>query len=268
MDRPIGVIDSGVGGLTVAREIARQLPKEEMIYIGDTIRCPYGPRPVEEVRTYTWQMIHRLLQENIKMLVIACNTATAVVLEEVKKTLSVPVVGVILPGAISALKVTKKDHVAVIGTEGTIRSGAYEKALRTINEHIKVDSLACPPFVPLVEQGICSGEEALSIVQKTLAPLKGKAFDALILGCTHYPLLHEVISEAAGPSVTLISSGDETAREVSTLLNYHAMICTSNRTPDHAFYTTGSARQFKQVANLWLDGKAENVQSISLDKVV
>ena len=135
MKQPIGVIDSGLGGLTVAREILRQLPKEEMIYIGDTARCPYGPRPIEEVREFTWQMIARLQSENIKMLVIACNTATAVVLEEVKQILDIPVVGVITPGAISALKVTKTDQVAVIGTSGTVKSGAYDR--RVCRLHVR-----------------------------------------------------------------------------------------------------------------------------------
>lgn len=149
MDRPIGVIDSGLGGLTVAKEIMRQLPKEEIIYIGDSARCPYGPRSAEEVRQFTWEMINCLLEEKMKMLVIACNTATAVVLDEVKRELPIPVVGVVHPGAISALKVTQKDHVAIIGTTGTIQSQAYEKALKSINSEVKVESLACPPFVHL-----------------------------------------------------------------------------------------------------------------------
>ncbi|MFB4165411.1 glutamate racemase [Alteribacillus sp. JSM 102045] len=268
MNRPIGIIDSGVGGLTVAREIARQLPKEEMIYIGDTARCPYGPRPVSEVRQYTWEMIDRLLEENIKMLVIACNTATAVVLEEVRSQLPIPVVGVVQPGAITALKITSNDYVAVIGTECTIASGAYVKALHTINENVTVDCLACPPFVPLVEQGICEGEEALSIVKQTLRPLKSKPFDTLILGCTHYPLLYDVIQKAVGRHISLISSGDETAREVSTLLHYKGMLSTMNMPPKHTFYTTGSAQRFKDVANRWLDGKAANVQSIQLGQVI
>ncbi|SDH35078.1 glutamate racemase [Alteribacillus persepolensis] len=267
MNQPIGIIDSGVGGLTVAREIARQLPKEEMIYIGDTARCPYGPRPVEEVKSFTWEMIHHLLEENIKMLVIACNTATAVVLEEVQQELSIPVVGVVQPGAITALKVTTNNHIAVIGTEGTIASGAYVKALHTINENVTVDSLACPPFVPLVEQGICEGEEALAIVQQTLRPLWSKPFDTLILGCTHYPLLYDVIQTAVGDDIALISSGDETAREVSTILHYKGMLTTNHHKPHHTFCTTGSAERFQRIANRWLDTRTNNVQSIHLAAV-
>ncbi|MFZ4450590.1 glutamate racemase [Salibacterium aidingense] len=268
MNRPIGIIDSGVGGLTVAREIARQLPKEKMIYIGDTARCPYGPRPVEEVRQYTWEMINRLQQENIKMLVIACNTAAAVVLDEVKEELQIPVVGVVQPGAITALKMTKTDHVAVIGTEGTIASGAYLRALHTINENVKVETLACPPFVPLVEQGLCEGDEAESIVRQTLRPLASTSYDTLILGCTHYPLLFDVIQEVVGGEIHLISSGDETAREVSTILHYNEILNTENEFPDHTFYTTGQAERFRIIANRWLDGRAADVQSIHLGEVV
>ncbi|WP_338021115.1 glutamate racemase [Bacillus piscicola] len=264
MKRPIGIIDSGVGGLTVAKEIARQLPKEEMIYIGDTARCPYGSRPSQEVRAFTWEMIERLLDENIKMLVIACNTATAVVLEEVREALSIPVVGVVQPGAIAALKVTTRNHIAVIGTEGTVTSGAYVKALEMINEKVKVESLACPAFVPLVEQGTYNREETYKIVKKSLDPLFGVSFDTLILGCTHYPLLHDVIQSVVGDHISLISSGEETAREVSTILNYKELLCTGIRTPRHTFYTTGSTKRFAAIANRWMEGAVTEISKLSL----
>lgn len=266
MDRPIGVIDSGLGGLTVAKELMRQLPKEEIVYVGDSKRCPYGPRPKEEVRTYTWQMIRYLQTKNIKMLVIACNTAAAVVLEEVKKTLDIPVVGVIYPGASSALKATVKEHVAVIGTTGTIKSGAYSKALTSINSSVQVESLACPPFVPLVEQGIFEGEEAIQIVADTLAPLTGKGFDTLILGCTHYPLLAPLIKRWAGSSITLISSGEETAREVSGLLFHGDTAYTGERMPAHTFFTTGEEALFKRLANQWLEIDVGKVETIVIDQ--
>jgi glutamate racemase len=264
LDRPIGVIDSGLGGLTVAKEIMRQLPKEEIIYIGDSARCPYGPRSAEEVRRFTWEMINCLLDEKMKMLVIACNTATAVVLEEVKRELSIPVIGVVHPGAISALKVTKKDHVAIIGTIGTIESRAYEKALKAINSEVKVESLACPPFVPLVERGIFEGIEAETTVNEVLKPLDGLGFDTLILGCTHYPLLKEVIAMSVGPDIQLISSGDETAREVSSLLYHKNMLFTDERKTKHRFYTTGDAVRFKSLADQWLEMNVENVETLSL----
>ncbi|MDT8859475.1 glutamate racemase [Alkalihalobacillus sp. MEB130] len=261
MDRPIGVIDSGLGGLTVAKEIMRQLPKEEIVYIGDSARCPYGPRTEEEVRKFTWEMIDHLLEEKMKMLVIACNTATAVVLEEVKRELSIPVVGVVHPGAISALKVTKRDHVAIIGTTGTIRSQAYEKALKAINSEVKVESLACPPFVPLVERGVFEGEEAERIVDETLKPLDDLLFDTLILGCTHYPLLKDVIGKRLGDNIQLISSGDETAREVSSLLYHNNLLFTEDRQPNHRFFTTGDADRFKVLADQWLEMNVDCVKT-------
>lgn len=262
--RPIGIIDSGLGGLTVAKEVMRQLPKEAIVYIGDSARCPYGPREPEEVRKFTWEMIDRLLEERMKMLVIACNTAAAVVLEEVKKELPIPVVGVIHPGAISSLKVTKRNHVAVIGTSGTIASKAYEKALKDINSEVHVDSLACPPFVPLVERGAFEGEEVERIVDQTLTPLDHKGFDTLILGCTHYPLLREVISKRMGDQIELISSGDETAREVSSLLYHKSLLFTENRTPIHRFFTTGDAVRFKRLADQWLEMNIGRVETIQL----
>lgn len=264
LNRPIGVIDSGVGGLTVAKEIIRQLPKEEIIYLGDTARCPYGPRPVEEVQQFTWELTRRLLDHNIKMLVIACNTATALVLEDIKKNIDIPVVGVVNPGARTALKVTKNNHIGVIGTIGTIQSGAYKKALESINHDVKVESLACPEFVPIVESGNYEGEQALDTVRKSLQPLQIHDIDTLILGCTHYPLLRPIIQQVMGKRVKLISSGDETAREVSTLLYHSGMLVTENRNPNHLFLTTGPKEIFQHIASKWFEHPINNVKSIVL----
>ncbi|MFC7371289.1 glutamate racemase [Fictibacillus iocasae] len=264
MNRAIGVIDSGVGGLTVAREIMRQLPKENIIYLGDSARCPYGPRPFEEVRKYTWQMIDFLLNEEIKMLVIACNTATAAILEEAKEKLEIPVIGVISPGARSAVKRTKNKHIGVIGTTGTINSGSYEKALKDIHDRITVESLACPPFVPLVESGKIEGPETEEIVRETLQPLKSVSIDTLILGCTHYPILRNVISKVMGDHVDVICSGAETAREVSAILEYSGIIRTEGSGPEHEFFTTGSEDHFLSIANHWLDQKIKHVSTITL----
>jgi glutamate racemase len=264
LNRPIGVIDSGVGGLTVAREIIRQLPKEEIIYLGDTKRCPYGPRPFEEVRTYTWQMIDYLLEHKIKMLVIACNTATAAVLEEAKMKLDIPVLGVIHPGARSALKVTKNNHVGVIGTVGTINSGAYKQALQQIRSDVIVESLACPLFVPLVEQGKLSSEETVQAISETLYPLKDVSIDTLILGCTHYPLLRPIIQQVMGKHITLICSGAETAREVSVILDHSELLNSSGIKPNHRFLATAESKQFLQIANHWLDRKIDKVECIRL----
>lgn len=264
LERPIGVIDSGVGGLTVAREIMRQLPKEQIVYLGDTARCPYGPRPREEIRQFTWEMTNYLLGYDIKMLVIACNTATAVALEEIRDTLNIPVIGVVHPGARTALKITKNYHIGVIGTVGTVKSGAYEQALKSINSDVKVESLACPKFVPLVESGQFEGEEAKQIVAESLEPLKDRPIDTLILGCTHYPLLSPLIQQYMGEHVKLICSGDETAREASTILHHSGLLYTGNKRREHIFFTTGSKETFQQIASKWFGHPIEHVETIRL----
>ncbi|PYZ93675.1 glutamate racemase [Salipaludibacillus keqinensis] len=267
MRKPIGVIDSGVGGLTVVSELMRQLPKEEIIYIGDTARCPYGPRTEEEVRTFTWEMIDYLLSADIKLLVIGCNTATAVVLEEAKEKLSIPVIGVIHPGAIAALKTTKNKEVGVIGTEGTISSGAYHRELTSINDKVKVVSLACPTLVPLVESGEFSGDDAKEIISDALSPILDYDIDSLILGCTHYPLIAPLIQDVTGEKVAVICSGDETAREVSALLYYKEILYTGENQPKHIFYTTGSKKLFQKVAESWLGCHLFEVRETDLNLV-
>jgi len=262
--KPIGIIDSGVGGLTVAKEIMRQLPKEEIIYLGDTARCPYGPRPKDEVRQFTWELTNYLLSYDIKMLVIACNTATALVMEEIQQNIDIPVIGVVYPGARTALKVTKNKHIGVIGTVGTIESGAYETALKAINNQIEAESLACPMFVPLVESGEFEGEKAASIVADSLHPFKGKDIDTLILGCTHYPLLRSTIQEYLGNKITLISSGDETAREVSTVLFYSGLLNRTYRKREHLFLTTGEKEIFQKIASKLFEQPVHNVRSVKL----
>lgn len=266
MKQPIGVIDSGVGGLTVARELMRQLPKETFIYLGDTRRCPYGPRPEEEVRTFTWQMVNHLLEKNIKMLVIACNTATAYTLEELQAQLSIPVIGVIEPGARAAIKVSKNKRVGVIGTEGTIQSKAYPQTLMSIDQEIRVNDLSCPPFVPMVEDGILTGPVAEGVVARTLKPLKEmNHIDTLILGCTHYPLIKELVQKEMGSHIQVISSGEETAREASLILAYHKKLETSFEKPAHEFYTTGDIEKFRVVANSWFEEPVQILKWIQLE---
>jgi glutamate racemase len=209
-------------------------------------------------------MTNYLLQYNIKMLVIACNTATAVVLEEIREQLNIPVLGVVHPGARAALKVTKNEHIGVIGTIGTIKSRAYENALKSINNKVHIESLACPKFVPLVESGNFEGEEAREIVAETLEPLKSSDIDVLILGCTHYPLLGPLIKEYMGKKVKLICSGDETAREVSAILHHSGLLHTGERLNDHLFLTTGPKELFQKIASKWFGQPVENVQTIEL----
>ncbi|CAH2716299.1 MULTISPECIES: glutamate racemase [Neobacillus] len=264
MKQPIGVIDSGVGGLTVAKEVMRQLPNEKIIYLGDTARCPYGPRTSKEVKRFTWELTTFLLEKNIKMLVIACNTATAAALDDIRKELSIPVIGVINPGARAAIKRTKNYRVGIIGTEGTVKSGAYEKALKSLNSRLYITSHACPKFVPLVESSEYDGPIAERIVDEALKPLLNQNLDTLILGCTHYPLLEPLIKDVMGDSVNVISSGDETAREISAILQYNGLLETSEIEPEHEFYTTGSRRIFAKIASQWLGIPINNVKMIKL----
>ncbi|MBV7506024.1 glutamate racemase [Bacillus sp. sid0103] len=264
MKQAIGVIDSGVGGLTVAKEVMRQLPNEKIIYVGDTARCPYGPRTTKEVKRFTWEMTSFLLDQKIKMLVIACNTATAAALDEIRNELSIPVLGVINPGARAAIKKTKNYRVGIIGTEGTVKSGAYERALKSLNSRLFVKAHACPKFVPLVESNEFNGPIAEKIVDEALKPMLNQNLDTLILGCTHYPLLEPVIKQVMGESVSVISSGDETAREISAILQYNGLLETCEEEPEHEFYTTGSRRIFTKIASQWLESPLNEVKKLKL----
>ena len=263
MNAPIGVIDSGVGGLTVVKELMRRLPNEQFLYIGDTARCPYGPRSPHEVRKFTWQMAEALKAHSIKMLVVACNTATAVALESLQKKCPFPVVGVIFPGARAAIKATRKSGICILGTAGTIRSGAYERALKALSSSCHTVPLACPGFVPLVESDEYEGDFAKELVARTLEPLQGESFDTLILGCTHYPLLQEHIKEAVGPRITVLSSAEETADDVYATLNYFNIQCKQMSGLSHHFYTTGSVSMFKRIVEKWLEMPNPKIQQIT-----
>lgn len=252
MQQAIAILDSGVGGLTVVKEVMRQLPQEKVIYFGDTARSPYGPRPAEEVQTFTRQIVDYLIHFNPKMVVIACNTATAVAIEDIRSRVSIPVLGVISPGARAAIKMTRSGIVGVIGTEGTIRSNAYEQALQSINPNIQVFSLACPLLAPFVEKGLYDADEAYTVVEQSIHPLVDKPIDCLILGCTHYPFLTRAISRVMGADVALISSADETAREISTILYHRGMLASSETIPIHQFFCSGQPQLFKQIAESWL----------------
>ncbi|MET3645382.1 glutamate racemase [Streptococcus gallinaceus] len=262
-NRPIGFLDSGVGGLTVARELMRQLPHEEIVYIGDSARAPYGPRPAEQIREYTWQLVHFLLTKDVKMIVFACNTATAVAWEEVKEALDIPVLGVILPGASAAIKATKSGKVGVLGTSMTIQSDIYRQKIQALSPETDVSSLACPKFAPLVESNSYQSSLAKKVVYETLGGLKGKV-DTLVLGCTHYPLLRPIIQNVMGQEVKLIDSGAECARDISVLLNYFEI--NRSRTAEktgHKFYTTASPAAFRDIAESWLD-RTIDVERVTL----
>lgn len=263
MNAPIGVIDSGVGGLTVAKAIMELLPNETIYYIGDTARCPYGPRSNQEVRTFTWQMAKALEKMNVKMLVIACNTATAVALESLQKNMPFPVLGVINAGARAAAKQTKRSEVVVLATEGTIKSGAYEQALLSLSTKAKIIPLACPTFVPLVESGEYEGQFAYDLVENGLKPLQEKRFDTVILGCTHYPILQKQIEAAVGPNVHVLSSAQETAKDVEAILRYNGQLRTETEAPHHVFHASGSVPIFRSICERWLSKEQLDIRRIT-----
>lgn len=222
-DAPIGVFDSGVGGLTVARAIRDQLPNESMIYVADTANTPYGPRPLAEVRRFALEILDELVAQGVKMLVIACNTASAAVLRDAYERYDVPVVEVIRPTVLSAMSTTKNKQIGLIGTEGTIKSRAYDDMF-SLRPEIQLTTQACPKFVDLVEAGRTSGEDVLAIAKDYLAPLMQQNIDTLVLGCTHYPFLRGAIREVVGSHVTLVSSDIETANLVYHVLTEHELL--------------------------------------------
>ncbi|MDR1606361.1 MAG: glutamate racemase [Streptococcaceae bacterium] len=252
-NRPIGFLDSGVGGLTVVKELMRQLPDEEVVYIGDSRRAPYGPRPSSQIRQFTWELVNFLLSKNVKLIVFACNTATAVAWEEVKKELDIPVLGVILPGASAAIKATNNGHIGIIGTAMTVKSDIYRQKVQLLSPDLQVMSLACPKFVPLVESNESASSVAKKVVYETLKPMVNQV-DTLILGCTHYPLLRPIIQNVMGQTVKLIDSGAECVRDISVLLNYFEI--NRERTTlskRHQFFTTASSQAFDDIAQSWLN---------------
>ena len=222
-DAPIGVFDSGVGGLTVARAIRDQLPNESMIYVGDTANTPYGPRPIAEVRRFSLEILDDLVAQGVKMLVIACNTASAAMLRDAHERYDVPVVEVIGPTVRSAVSITRNGRVGLIGTQGTIQSRVYDD-LFSMRPDIELTGQACPEFVPLVEAGRTSGPEVLEVAERYLAPLLEREIDTLVLGCTHYPFLRGAIRQVVGPDVALVSSDVETAAEVYRTLTDRGLL--------------------------------------------
>lgn len=268
MNKPIGVIDSGIGGLTVLQELQKQLPNEQFIYLGDTLRCPYGTKRKEEVIQYTWELVNYLLHHDIKMLVIACNTATAILLEELRRELSIPVIGVIEPGARAAVKSTQSSRVGVIGTSNTVQSGAYEMAIHRLDPSIRTTSVACPKFVPMIERGLVSGQEVKQVVEESLLPFQNvKGLDTLILGCTHYPLLQDVIEEVVGSRVTVLSSAFETAKEMDSILTatgtHHEL---THEPSEPIIYSTKEIHSFEKLKMMLNQFSSIHMKKIQLNE--
>jgi glutamate racemase len=254
--RPIGVFDSGVGGLTVARALMDLLPDERILYFGDTARGPFGPLDLGDVRGYTIEIVDWLAGEDVKLAVCACNTATAAAVQTADLSFPVPVTGVIAPAVATAVRATRTGRVGVIGTEGTIASGAYDRAVRQVAPDVKLLSQACPAFVELVEAGRTTDPDVLDVAAEYLAPLVAGQVDTLILGCTHYPLLTGVLSYVMGPEVLLVSSAEETARRVFAQMVRDGTLADGDA-GGHRFVASGNGAEFAQLAARFLGPRVD-----------
>ncbi len=259
-ERPVGVFDSGVGGLTVVGALERLLPREEIVYFGDTARVPYGTKSRETVTRFSVENIEFLMRHDVKLVVVACNTASSLALGFLKKCFRVPVMGVIEPGAKRAAEVTRTNRVGVIGTNATVASAAYEKAIRRFDRGISVYSRSCPLFVPLVEEGWTGNKVSRDIAYEYLGPIKAKKVDTLILGCTHYPLLKDVIGSVMGPGVALVDSAREVAKEAGLILDAGGMLNRSSGRKRHRFYVSDEPKRFAKIGERFLRHRIECVK--------
>jgi glutamate racemase len=254
--RPIGVFDSGVGGLTVARAIIDLLPHEPLIYVGDSARFPYGPKPVEEIRRYALEIAAYLVARDVKLLVIACNSVEVSAIGDIAVNANIPVVGVVNPGARAAIRTTRNGVVGVIGTEATIATGAYQRAM---GSSVTLHTAACPAFVDHVERGDTSSDELRSVARGYLGPLMEAGIDTLVLGCTHYPLLSGLLQMELGPDVVLVSSAEETAKDVYGELVSRELLAPTDGDPVHEFVTTGEPEPFQRLAELFLGAEVRDL---------
>lgn len=258
--RPIGVFDSGVGGLTVARAILELLPGEPLIYLGDGARFPYGPRPVEEIRRFAVEIAEDLVRRDVKMIVVACNSVEVAAISEVTEAAGVPVIGVIDPGVRAAIRATRNGRIGMIGTEATVRSGAYERAVAATGAPVELFTQACPAFVEHVERGDTSSRELLGVARAYLEPLRAAGVDTLILGCTHYPLLSGLISYVMGDGVVLVSSAEETAKDVYAALLREGLLREDPDPPAREWLTTGDPQAFLRLVRLFLGPDVHDVR--------
>lgn len=261
---PIGVFDSGIGGLTVARELMRQLPAESIIYFGDTARVPYGPKSPDTVRRYSREIAAYLRERGVKALVVACNTATAHALGTLQAEESMPVIGVVQPGARAAVAASRGGRIGVIGTVGTIRSGAYERAIRSLRPDAHVIARPCPLFVPLVEEGWLEHEATRMVAREYLGAFAAEQVDTLVLGCTHYPLLKPLIAEVLGPGVALIDSAEQTAAEARRTLEARGLLAPAGSVPVRRYVASDAPDQFLRMAERFLGASIDGVETHTL----
>jgi len=265
-ERPIGIFDSGVGGLTVVRSVMDLLPEERIIYLGDGARGPYGPRDIDEVRTFAHEIIQYLLGFGVKLIVIACNSATAAALDEAQRDYDIPIVGVIMPGVRAALKRSTRLEIGVIGTKVTISSGSYERAIKRLNPGARVLSQACPEFVEFVERGEVTGDHITEMALGYIDPMLEAGIDTLIMGCTHYPLLAPLLQQVVGQDVGLISSADETAAEVEIILDRLGWLTDGDCPGSMMFLTTGDVERSRELGRMFLGPEVRQVTPICFDK--
>jgi glutamate racemase len=265
--RPIGLFDSGIGGLTVARQVMRLMPRENIVYFGDTARVPYGSKSSETVIGYSLQAAAFLQSLDVKMIIIACNTASAVALEQVQRCASVPVIGVIGPGANAAVEASANGIIGVIGTEGTVRSGAYQNAIIAARPETTVMAQSCPLFVGLAEEGLAHHPATLIMTREYLTPMLQRSIDTLIMGCTHYPILSPSIAEITGPGVTLIDPGVATAARAESSLRETGMLNESQSLARHEYYLSDFPHKFVEVGQRFLGHTLHHVHRITLDEL-
>jgi len=265
-EQPIGVFDSGLGGLTVVRQLQEQLPNESIIYFGDTARVPYGNKGADTIRRFALQVVRFLEQQKVKIIVIACNTVSSVALELVQETAGLPVVGVIEPGARAALRLSHSKRIGVIGTTATIAAGKYPAILKSLNSGVKVFAHACPLFVPLVEEGWLDSPVTEEVARIYLAPLLFEKIDCLILGCTHYPLIKTTISKVIDGNIQIVDSAIETASEVRRVLQRQGLLNDNTSPASQLFYVSDFPQKFEEVAQRLLGRPLVNVRQVNIDK--
>lgn len=268
MNQPIGIFDSGVGGLTVVKEVMRQIPNEDIIYFGDTARVPYGSKSRDTIIRFSRQICKFLQTQDVKAIVIACNTASAIALEVLEQEIDIPIIGVVKPGAIAAAGMTQNKHIGIIGTEATIKSRIYNSYLKQINPEITIVSKACPLFVPLVEEGLLEDRVTEDIASRYLHEFRQYEIDALILGCTHYPLLSHTLQRVMGQNVKLVNPAFETAKSLKSLLTEKGLLKISNEPAQNKYYVSDGVNKFVRFAdkNLSCRVNAAKVEKINIEE--